>query len=150
MRPRCREIRSGAELREFNEACDAWRSDVPEPDWEEAKRKRGQARAFVADALRRHDRLVTSAEVLQELLHYYLRTRRFCALDDAWALVDRCVDQVWSMDRADVEMARTLMGQHPGLEARDLVHLACCLRRKAHNLVTFDRGLEAAWRVRRR
>ena len=111
---------------------------------------RDQARAFVADALRRHDRLVTSAEVLQELLHYYLRTRRFSVLDDAWALVDRCVDEVWSMDRADVEMARTLMGQHPGLEARDLVHLACCLRRNAHNLMTFDRGLDAAWRVRRR
>jgi len=26
------------ELREFNAACDARRSDAPEPDWEEAKR----------------------------------------------------------------------------------------------------------------
>ena len=111
---------------------------------------RDQARAFVADALRRRDRLVTSAEVLQELLHYCLRSRRFSVLDDAWALVDRCVDQVWSVERADVETARTLLEQHPGLEARDLVHLACCLRRKVHELMTFDRGLNAAWSVRRR
>ena len=109
---------------------------------------RDQARAFVADALHSRDRLVTSAEVLQELLHYYLRTRRYAVLDDAWALVERCVDQIWPVERADVEMARTLMEQHRGLEARDLVHLACCLRRKAHDLMTFDRGLDAAWRVR--
>lgn len=111
---------------------------------------RDQARAVVADALRRRDRLVTSAEVLQQLLHYYLRTRRYSALDDAWTLVDRCVDQVWPVERADVEMALTLMEQHSGLEARDLVHLACCLRRRAHSLMTFDRGLDAAWRARRR
>ena len=106
---------------------------------------RDQARAVVADALGRGDRLVTSAEVLQELLHYYLRTRRVAALDDACALVDRCVDQVWPVERADVDMARTLMEQHRGLEARDLVHLACCLRHKPTRLMTFDRGLDAAW-----
>ena len=106
---------------------------------------RDQARAVVADALRRGDRLVTSAEVLQELLHYYLRTRRVSVLDDSFALVDRCVDEVWPVERADVDMARTLMEQHPGLEARDLVHLASCLRRKPTKLMTFDRGLDAAW-----
>ena len=111
---------------------------------------RDQARALVADALCRGDRLVTSAEVLQELLHYYLGTRRPSALDDAWMLADRCVEQVWPVEPADVAMARTLIAHHPGLEARDLVHLACCLRRKPRRLMTFDRGLEAAWAALKR
>ena len=111
---------------------------------------RDQARAFVAEALRRGDRLVTSTEVLQELLHYYLRTRRPVALNDAWTLVERCVNQVWPVEPADVDLARSLIERHAGLGARDLVHLACCLRRKPRKLMTFDRGLEAAWAVRRR
>ena len=111
---------------------------------------RDQARAFVAGALRRGDRLVTSSEVLQELLHYYLRTGRQGPLDDAFTLVDRCVKQVWSVERADVDTARILMERHRGLSARDLVHLACCIRRKPRMLMTFDRSLEAAWEVRRR
>lgn len=111
---------------------------------------RDQARAFVAEALRRRDRLVTSTEVLQELLHYYLRTRRPVALNDAWTLVERCVNQVWPVELADVDLARSLIERHAGLGARDLVHLACCIRRKPRKLMTFDRGLEAAWAVRRR
>lgn len=110
---------------------------------------RDQARDMVAGAIRRGDRLVTSAGVLQELLHYYLGTRRPSALDDAFALVDGCVDEVWPVERIDTDSARGLVERHPGLEARDLVHLACCLRRKPRQLVTFDRGLEAAWGRRR-
>ena len=111
---------------------------------------RDLARNLVADALQRGDSLVTSAEVLQELLHYYISTRRPSALDDAFALVEGCADDVWPVERIDIDRARTLLKHHPGLEARDLVHLACCLRRKPRRLVTFDRGLEAAWAARKR
>ena len=62
-------------------------------------------------------------------------------MDAAFDLVDATMDEVWSVDHADVVMARDLSALHPGLEARDLVHLACCLRRKARELMTFDRGL---------
>ena len=59
-----------------------------------------------------------------------------------------CTHEVWSIDRADVVMARNLSARHPRLEARDLVHLACCLRRQPRDLMTFNRGLAAAWRGR--
>jgi predicted nucleic acid-binding protein len=36
-----------------------------------------RARAFFAESLTSQERLVTSAEVLQELLHMYLPVRRF-------------------------------------------------------------------------
>ena len=93
--------------------------------------------------------MVTSAEVLQELLYFCHRTRRWAVLEDAFTLVEQTVDEVWAVDRADVDMARSLVVLYPGLEARDLVHLACCIRRQPRDLVTFDRGLKAAWEARR-
>ena len=111
-------------------------------------RLRDQARARLERLLERHERLVTSAEVLQEILHYYLRNQRLRALDDAFTLVENCVDEIWSVDEIDIQTARNLIPRYPGLEARDLVHLACCIRRKPRELMTFDRGLAAAWRSR--
>lgn len=58
------------------------------------------------------------------------------------------VDEVWPVEEADVELARNLSARHRGLDARDLVHLACCIRREPRELMTFDRGLAAAWRSR--
>ena len=106
---------------------------------------RDDARAFFIQARERDLRLVTSAEVLQEILHRYLRAGRSRVADAAFDLVNATVSETWPVERGDVEMARKLSSRHPGLEARDLVHLACCLRREPKRLVTFDRGLAAAW-----
>lgn len=109
---------------------------------------RDRARQVVSDALGRDARLVTSAEVMQELLHFYRRSRRESVLRDALALLGGVVDEVWPVERADVELAWQLAGRHPALDTRDLVHLACCLRREPREIVTFDRGLAAAWEAR--
>lgn len=87
----------------------------------------------------------TSAEVLQELLHAYLRRGRLDSCRDALELVRRSVLVVWQLEEADVRLAVALADVHPALEARDLVHLACCQRRGVDGLATFDRGLDAAW-----
>ena len=113
-------------------------------------RLRDEARALLEGLVERGARLATSAEVLQELLHYYHRDRRFPDLDNAFVLVENCVDEIWTVGKEDVETARDLAFSYPGLEARDLVHFACCIRRKPRQLMTFDRGLEAAWESRRR
>ncbi len=112
-------------------------------------RLRDEARAFMFRFLESGQVLVTSAEVLQEILHFYHRTRRGSEMDEAFALLDRTVSDVWPVERADVERARSLAHRYPGLEARDLVHLASCIRRKARDLFTFDRSLAAAWEARR-
>ncbi len=91
--------------------------------------------------------LVTSAEVLQELLHVKLVQRRPHMLASVFALVEGTVHEVWSLEPADVYLARELVAQHPGLESRDLVHMASCIRRGASQLMTFDRALAAAWDV---
>ena len=107
---------------------------------------RGKARAFIADSLSQDRRLVSSAEVLQELLHVYIPPRRWATLDAAFELVNGCLDEVWPIEKGDVELARDLARFHPGLSSRDLIHLACCHRRDVDDVMTFDRALAAAWR----
>lgn len=107
---------------------------------------RAKARALISKSLTQGARLVSSAEVLQELLHVYIPPRRWATLDAAFELANGCLDEVWPVEKGDVELARDLARFHPGLSSRDLIHLACCRRRNVDELMTFDRGLAAAWR----
>lgn len=100
-----------------------------------------EARRFFGESLASRAALVTSAEVLQELLHAYLPVRRFTTLDAALTLVDECISSVWPLAGEDVRLARSLANQHASLNARDLLHLACCKRRNVRAMKTFDRGL---------
>ena len=110
--------------------------------------RKHEARDFFSRSSERRTRLVTSSEVLQELLHVYISRSQPRRLAAAFDLVDVAVSDVWSVDREDVETARHMVAAYPGLEARDLVHLACCIRREPDDLMTFDRALAAAWRAR--
>ena len=107
---------------------------------------RAPAREFFEEALQGQESLATSAEVLQELLHAYLPVGRTDTLDAALELAESAIGIVWPVEEADVRFARLLAGRHAGLGARDLLHLACCKRRKASKLMSFDRALAAAFR----
>ncbi len=104
-----------------------------------------EARAFFLRERVSAETLVTSAEVLQELLHAYLPANRMETLDAALTLARTQVGEIWSVDWEDVDLARSLVGANPGLTARDLLHLACCRRRDVERIRTFDRGLAAAF-----
>jgi predicted nucleic acid-binding protein len=106
---------------------------------------REEARAFFVSALESGEVLVTSAEVLQELLHAYLPVSREATLDAALALAQGRMAQLWPVEAEDVMLARALLDRHPGLGARDLLHLASCHRRDVKQIKTFDRGLAAAF-----
>jgi uncharacterized protein len=73
--------------------------------------------------------LVSSAEVLQELMHAYLPVNRMSTLDAALALAQARLGSVWPVEAEDVELARSLIDRYPALGARDLLHLASCTRR---------------------
>lgn len=105
---------------------------------------RPEARAFFLEAVEQSWPLCTSAEVLQELLHAYLPVDRLATLDAALTLVERCIPTVWPLEVDDVRLARAALSQHPGLSARDLLHLAACRRRGVRRVKTFDRALAAA------
>lgn len=105
---------------------------------------RDEARRLFEQALAESRALCTSAEVLQELLHVYLPVGRIATLDAALALADGLIGEVWSIEPEDVRLARELVDVHPELDARDLLHLACCKRRRPRSILTFDRALAAA------
>ena len=103
-----------------------------------------RAQEFFDDSLSNNVALFTSAEVIQELMHVYLRTNRTHTLDSALELVNRAGVQIWPLEEADVTLARQLHERHPELQARDLCHLASCRRRGISEIMTFDQRLSAA------
>lgn len=105
---------------------------------------RAEAQAFFEQGAERGDHLVTSAEVQQELLHAYLSVGRTATLDAALTLT-QSLAEVWPVETDDVLHARNLVTRHPGLGSRDLIHLACCQRRGAARLQTYDRALASAF-----
>jgi predicted nucleic acid-binding protein len=106
---------------------------------------RDDARAFFEEHVSSGEALVSSAEVLQELMHAYLPVDRIATLDAALELARGRLAAIWSVDPEDVALARDLIESHPGLGARDLLHLACCKRRDVRWVKTFDRQLAAAF-----
>lgn len=110
---------------------------------------RAEAQAFFMDSKKEERILVTSAEVLQELLHVYLPVGRMETLDAALELASGSVDRIIPIDSESVLYARQLAEQHPALTARDLLHLSVCQLQKIPDIKTFDRNLRAAFGKRK-
>ncbi len=103
-----------------------------------------EAREFFDQSRRNGTRLFTSAEVLQELIHVYMRQHRLVKLNTAMAYLDAYDVDVWPLEEDDVREAYRLTGENPNLQARDLCHLASCTRRGISAIQTFDRALALA------
>ncbi len=106
---------------------------------------RSRAQEFFDESIRDRRPLFTSAEVIQELMHVYLRMKRPHTLDSALELIASAGVQVWPLEEADVILARQLHDRHPTLEARNLCHLASCRRRNVREIKTFDRALASVF-----
>ena len=89
------------------------------------------------------ERLVTDAEVLQEILHRYVAIDRLDAIQPALDALLGIVDDVFPVERADVERAVRILHGRYRLSARDAIHLAIMERRGVDRLLSFDRGFDA-------
>ena len=107
---------------------------------------RSEAQKFFLDAATKRTQLVTSAEVLQELLHIYLPVERMETLDNALQLALESVDQIFDITADTVIQARMLAEEFSFLSARDLIHLSVCRSNNITQIKTFDRNLAAAFR----
>lgn len=104
------------------------------------------ARSLLEQCIERGERLVTDAEVLQEILHRYAAIRRHDAMEPAFHALLKIVDHVYPIDLADVERARSLLQGLTTLSARDALHVAIMERHDISRLLSFDRGFDAvAW-----
>jgi hypothetical protein len=107
------------------------------------------ARRLLEQCITRGERLVTDAEVLQEILHRYHAIRRPDAVQPAFDAVLGAVDEVYPIERADVEQAESLMLGLAPLSARDAVHVAVMKRRGVPRVLSFDAGFDAVGWIER-
>ena len=88
------------------------------------------------------ERLVTDAEVLQEILHRYVAIDRRDAIQAAFDALLGVVDEVFPVDVEAVQEAKAIVYGHPDLSARDAVHLAAMRRHGVTRILSFDRGFD--------
>ena len=99
------------------------------------------ARHLLERAIVDGERLVTDAEVLQEILHRYVAINRRDAIGPAFDAILGVVDAVLPVERTDVERARNLLAT-PNLQARDAIHVAIMQRHDVDRVLSFDRAFD--------
>jgi predicted nucleic acid-binding protein len=87
-------------------------------------------------------RLVTDAEVLQEILHRYTAINRRDAIQPAFDTLLGIVDQVLAIDREAAERAKEIVLGHKKMSARDAVHVAVMEQNSIEQILTFDAGFD--------
>ena len=96
------------------------------------------------------ERLVTDAEVFQEILHRYTAIDRKDAIQPAYDALLGVVDAVLPITQAEVVLAKDiLLGAAPGTSARDALHVAVLRSHDIDQIMTFDRGFDRFPGVRR-
>lgn len=100
------------------------------------------AQRLIERALADGERLVTDVEVLQEILHRYVAIDRRDAIQPAFDAILGVVDDVFSIDRATVERARTVVLGRRSLSARDALHVSVMEREGIVRILSFDTGFD--------
>jgi predicted nucleic acid-binding protein len=100
------------------------------------------AQRLLEEASVQGERLVTSAEVLQEILHRYSAIRRPDAIQPCFDLVLGLVSEVFAVDLTDVEAAKQILADGLNVSARDALHIAVMRRHGVETIMSFDRGFD--------
>lgn len=100
------------------------------------------AQRLVERLLSERQRLVTDAEVLQEILHRYVALNRRDAIQPAFDSLLGVVDEVLSIDHAIIERAKRIIFGQGRLSARDALHLAVMEQHGIEQILSFDSGFD--------
>jgi predicted nucleic acid-binding protein len=99
---------------------------------------KAEAQILVERAAASSERLVTDAEVMQEILHRYTAIHRRDAVGPALQVLLDLVDEVFPVRRPDVLRAAEI-AQHPAaLSSRDSIHVAIMEQRSIDTVMSFD------------
>ena len=107
------------------------------------------ARRLLEEAVADHRRLVTDAEVLQEILHRYVAIGRRDAIQPCFEVLLEVVDEVLAVDLEAVHRAKEIVLARPRLTARDAIHLAVMEGHGIEEILSFDHHLDGQPGVRR-
>ena len=101
-----------------------------------------RARLATEGAATDGERMVTDAEVFQEILHRYRAIDRSDMIQSAFDVLLGIVDEVHAITLADVEGAKSTVLQRPRLSARDALHLAVMARTDITRILSYDQGFD--------
>jgi len=88
------------------------------------------------------ERLVTDAEVIQEILHRYVAIQRRDAIGPCVDALLGLADEVFDVTTEDVLRAKALVEGDVRLSARDAVHVAVMERCGVRRILSFDAGFD--------
>ena len=94
------------------------------------------------------DRLVTDAEVLQEIIHRYVFINRRQAIEPCTKVLLDAVDNVLPIELEDVRRTSTIV-RTSQLASRDALHVAVMQRYGIDRILTFDRAFDGVPGIRR-
>ena len=103
---------------------------------------RSDAQRWLEKLVNERQRLVTDAEVLQEILHRYVAIDRRDAIQPAFDALLGLVDEVLPVNQAAVARAKEIVLGYWRLSARDAVHLAVMEINSIDRILTFDWGFD--------
>lgn len=88
------------------------------------------------------ERMVTDAEVFQEILHRYTAIGRREAIEPAFQALAAWVDEIYTVGIEEVRLAKEIIAAASQLSARDAIHLAIMRRHTIDRILSFDRGFD--------
>jgi predicted nucleic acid-binding protein len=100
------------------------------------------AQRLLEEAITRGERLVTDAEVLQEILHRYVAIDRREAIQPAFDALLGIADEAFPVSLEIVQRAKTIVYGKPRLSARDAIHVAAMELNGVPKIISFDRGFD--------
>lgn len=107
------------------------------------------ARAHLERLTAERVRLITSAEVFQEILHRFVALDRVDAVQTAFDGLLSIIDDVVAIELPDVISAKDIAATHPALSARDALHVAVMRHHGISQILSFDRGFDQVHGIRR-
>ena len=107
------------------------------------------AQVLLEGLIQEKQRLVTDAEVYQEILHRYTAIGRKEAIKPAFELLDEIVDECYPITKSAVSEAESILLESEALSARDAVHLATMKQHGITEIASFDTGFDGIRGIRR-
>lgn len=103
---------------------------------------KSDAQRLVEKLVNERERLVTDAEVLQEILHRYVAINRRDAIQPAFDALLGIVDEVLDVNKAATERAKEIVLGNRRLSARDALHLAVMEHNRIDRILSFDSAFD--------
>lgn len=103
---------------------------------------KGDSQRILERCIADRERLVTDAEVFQEILHRYVAIERREAIQPAFDVLLGIVDEVFPLDLDSVKRARTVLLGHARLSARDALHVAVMEQQGVNRILSFDAAFD--------